>query len=43
MRLKLPVAYSSIEEQPGAWKISGAVPDYAAKRNMFNYVKSNCK
>ena len=31
MRLKLPVAYSSKGEQPGAWKISGAVPDYAAK------------
>jgi len=43
MRLKLPVAYSSKGEQPGAWKISGAVPDYAAKENMFNYVKSNRK
>ena len=29
---QLPVAYSSIGEQPGSWKISGAGPDYATRR-----------
>jgi small subunit ribosomal protein S21 len=28
------LACSSIGEQPGSWKISGAVPDYAANLNI---------